>query len=177
MPETKKAHLSVSLLSTAYGAGTRSRTRDLLITSQLLYQLSYTGLGAHYSDRFAGVNHFRAFNRAIAKSPPTNGIFLPASACRGRVEEQLVVVAFALAATVGTGLQGQAAVAAELHGRHVPIGGGMGVGRAGTGGEQGEGGEGKERFQLSHGLSFWDQGVWRAAMILPSATKLNAPNV
>ena len=26
-----------------YGAGTRSRTRDLLITSQLLYQLSYTG--------------------------------------------------------------------------------------------------------------------------------------
>ncbi|CAE6961712.1 conserved protein of unknown function [Ectopseudomonas oleovorans] len=26
------------------GAGTRSRTRDLLITSQLLYQLSYTGL-------------------------------------------------------------------------------------------------------------------------------------
>ena len=27
------------------GAGTRSRTQDLLITSQLLYQLSYTGLG------------------------------------------------------------------------------------------------------------------------------------
>jgi hypothetical protein len=25
------------------GAGTKSRTRDLLITSQLLYQLSYTG--------------------------------------------------------------------------------------------------------------------------------------
>ena len=31
-----------------FGAGTKSRTRDLLITSQLLYQLSYTGLsGAH----------------------------------------------------------------------------------------------------------------------------------
>ncbi|CAI8903335.1 hypothetical protein EMIT0373P_60219 [Pseudomonas chlororaphis] len=29
---------------TLYGAGTRSRTRDLLITSQLLYQLSYTGV-------------------------------------------------------------------------------------------------------------------------------------
>ena len=29
-----------------YGAGTRSRTRDLLITSQLLYQLSYTGVWA-----------------------------------------------------------------------------------------------------------------------------------
>ena len=26
-----------------YGAGTRSRTRDLLITNQLLYQLSYAG--------------------------------------------------------------------------------------------------------------------------------------
>jgi hypothetical protein len=34
-----------------YGAGTRSRTRDLLITSQLLYQLSYTGVvGDDYSD-------------------------------------------------------------------------------------------------------------------------------
>ncbi len=27
------------------GAGSRSRTRDLLITNQLLYQLSYTGEG------------------------------------------------------------------------------------------------------------------------------------
>ena len=27
-----------------YGAGERSRTLDLLITSQLLYQLSYTGM-------------------------------------------------------------------------------------------------------------------------------------
>ena len=26
-----------------FGAGTKSRTRDLLITSQLLYQLSYAG--------------------------------------------------------------------------------------------------------------------------------------
>jgi hypothetical protein len=39
-----------------FGAGTKSRTRDLLITNQLLYQLSYAGLfglslsrGAHYS--------------------------------------------------------------------------------------------------------------------------------
>ena len=29
---------------TLYGAGTRNRTRDLLITSQLLYHLSYTGM-------------------------------------------------------------------------------------------------------------------------------------
>ena len=40
-----------------YGAGTRSRTRDLLITSQLLYQLSYTGvLGDDYSDCQGSVN-------------------------------------------------------------------------------------------------------------------------
>ncbi len=32
------------------GAGTKSRTRDLLITSQLLYQLSYTGvMGEEYT--------------------------------------------------------------------------------------------------------------------------------
>ena len=35
------------------GAGTRSRTRDLLITSQLLYQLSYTGvMGDEYTRMF-----------------------------------------------------------------------------------------------------------------------------
>lgn len=40
------------------GAGTRNRTRDLLITSQLLYQLSYTGKeGRHYSGADWGVNH------------------------------------------------------------------------------------------------------------------------
>src|SRR5690554_6014432 len=34
------------------GADTRSRTEDLLITSQLLYQLSYAGvLGRHIKDR------------------------------------------------------------------------------------------------------------------------------
>ena len=30
----------------SHGAGSRSRTRDLLITNQLLYQLSYAGAGA-----------------------------------------------------------------------------------------------------------------------------------
>lgn len=39
VPEILKA-----FSGTLYGAGTRSRTRDLLITSQLLYQLSYTGV-------------------------------------------------------------------------------------------------------------------------------------
>ena len=31
------------------GAGDGTRTRDLLITNQLLYQLSYTGLNKHFS--------------------------------------------------------------------------------------------------------------------------------
>ncbi len=44
-PETTKPlHLCKGF--TVYGAGTRNRTRDLLITSQLLYQLSYTGVWA-----------------------------------------------------------------------------------------------------------------------------------
>ena len=30
------------------GAGSRNRTRDLLITNQLLYQLSYAGVAAHF---------------------------------------------------------------------------------------------------------------------------------
>ena len=30
------------------GAGDRSRTYDLRITNALLYQLSYTGVGAHF---------------------------------------------------------------------------------------------------------------------------------
>ena len=46
--ETKKARLFLSGLLSISGADTKSRTRDLLITSQLLYQLSYVGTnGAH----------------------------------------------------------------------------------------------------------------------------------
>src|SRR5471030_852862 len=42
---------------TLYGAGTKNRTRDLLITSQLLYQLSYTGvMGGEYIEFFGSVN-------------------------------------------------------------------------------------------------------------------------
>jgi hypothetical protein len=41
VPEILKA-----FYGTLNGAGTRNRTRDLLITSQLLYHLSYTGNGA-----------------------------------------------------------------------------------------------------------------------------------
>jgi hypothetical protein len=39
------SRLATSLpLQVKYSAGDRSRTHDLLITSQLLYQLSYTGM-------------------------------------------------------------------------------------------------------------------------------------
>ena len=43
---------SIRYLGLEFGADTRSRTEDLLITSQLLYQLSYAGvLGRHIKDR------------------------------------------------------------------------------------------------------------------------------
>ena len=43
--ENKKGLQFLASLFLCFGAGTKSRTRDLLITSQLLYQLSYTGAG------------------------------------------------------------------------------------------------------------------------------------
>ena len=44
--EIEKIELEIDRVTEAFsntGAGTRSRTPDLLITSQLLYRLSYTG--------------------------------------------------------------------------------------------------------------------------------------
>ncbi len=46
MPGIKKARLFLDGLLKLDGADTTSRTRDLLITSQLLYQLSYVGTNA-----------------------------------------------------------------------------------------------------------------------------------
>ena len=40
---TDQAKKSPFIRGFEYGAGTTNRTRDLLITSQLLYQLSYAG--------------------------------------------------------------------------------------------------------------------------------------
>jgi len=40
---SKSCHLSFKTF-TVYGAGSRIRTDDLLITNQLLYQLSYAGI-------------------------------------------------------------------------------------------------------------------------------------
>src|SRR5690554_504043 len=52
------------------GAGTTNRTRDLLITSQLLYLLSYTGNVRHYSGRFCLV-------KALVKGSGTFFLNLP----------------------------------------------------------------------------------------------------
>jgi hypothetical protein len=41
---TMAIKVNITFLS-KYGAGSKIRTRDLLITSELLYQLSYAGLG------------------------------------------------------------------------------------------------------------------------------------
>ena len=57
MGKQKRPTFRGAFFGVAYGAGTRSRTRDLLITSQLLYQLSYTGvMGCEYIESDALVN-------------------------------------------------------------------------------------------------------------------------
>jgi hypothetical protein len=59
--KTRRALFSAGLeTSTDYlgqlnGAGERNRTLDLLITSELLYQLSYTGMGSRGEWREAGI--------------------------------------------------------------------------------------------------------------------------
>ena len=40
----RKIEVKLVMLESRYGAGSRNRTRDLLITNQLLYQLSYAGI-------------------------------------------------------------------------------------------------------------------------------------
>jgi hypothetical protein len=42
-----------------FGAGTRNRTTDLLITNQLLYQLSYAGFGLEFVEG-GGLFRFKA---------------------------------------------------------------------------------------------------------------------
>ena len=44
--QTKRAFENIPKTLDISGAGEGIRTSDLLITSQLLYQLSYTGIGA-----------------------------------------------------------------------------------------------------------------------------------
>ena len=45
--QIKKGWIKSNPLTT--GAGKRSRTPDLMITNQLLYQLSYAGIATHYA--------------------------------------------------------------------------------------------------------------------------------
>gem|GEM_PF-1110255 len=47
IPFGHKKRVTISCNPFIFGAGDRSRTYDLLITSQLLYQLSYTSEGAY----------------------------------------------------------------------------------------------------------------------------------
>jgi hypothetical protein len=47
------------------GADTKSRTRDLLITNQLLYQLSYAGAGVIIETGKRGSKLMRALQKAI----------------------------------------------------------------------------------------------------------------
>ena len=72
------------------GAGERTRTADLLITNQLLYQLSYAGVRAAYLQR-AAVTRRAGFNPSIrtrllrrARSPSSTSVVLRLSTARGR---------------------------------------------------------------------------------------------
>ena len=49
--QVPKTCVSTNSTTWATGAGTRTRTADLLITNQLLYQLSYAGIGAGEENR------------------------------------------------------------------------------------------------------------------------------
>ena len=65
--QTRGAIGSVRCNLLFYGAGERSRTPDLLITNQLLYQLSYTGAGQSI-DKGVGRNNLRCgVHRALGE--------------------------------------------------------------------------------------------------------------
>ena len=52
-PESAEISLEKAIFRGFYGAGSRTRTGDLLITNQLLYQLSYIGHYALKYNRFS----------------------------------------------------------------------------------------------------------------------------
>jgi hypothetical protein len=73
------------------GAAGRSRTGDLRITNALLYQLSYSGVGAHYTVAAAG-RAIRATCSAILENGPAlldkgRHAFLLILHCEGGVEK------------------------------------------------------------------------------------------
>ena len=66
---TKKARQC--LAENLNGAATRLRTRDLLITSQLLYQLSYSGINCRgYSIDFSGFGLVSIFEKFFSTNWP-----------------------------------------------------------------------------------------------------------
>ena len=66
---TKKARQC--LAENSSGAATRLRTRDLLITSQLLYQLSYSGIKCRgYSIDFSGFGLVSIFDKFFSTNWP-----------------------------------------------------------------------------------------------------------
>lgn len=48
MHSAKQKPLTLANQGLSFGAGDMNRTRDLLITNELLYRLSYTGEDSHY---------------------------------------------------------------------------------------------------------------------------------
>ena len=48
MHSAKQKPLTLANQGLSFGAGDMNRTRDLLITNELLYRLSYSGEDSHY---------------------------------------------------------------------------------------------------------------------------------
>ena len=64
--------LATSLPLQGNGAGERSRTLDLLITSQLLYQLSYTGKLLWWVGTESNCRHLELQSNALPTELPTH---------------------------------------------------------------------------------------------------------
>ncbi len=64
--------LATSLPLQKDGAGERSRTLDLLITSQLLYQLSYTGVLLWWVGTESNRRHLELQSNALPTELPTH---------------------------------------------------------------------------------------------------------
>jgi hypothetical protein len=76
------ASLEISVLTEDFGAGSRTRTDDLLITNQLLYQLSYagkawTGEGSILAREQAGGISASPAGDFVFERLPTTGTLIP----------------------------------------------------------------------------------------------------
>ena len=64
-PHINQADQYIRYVIDCIGADTKSRTRDLLITNQLLYQLSYAGAGIIIETGKRGSKLVKALQKAI----------------------------------------------------------------------------------------------------------------